>query len=645
MKNKDELYDRLSSQFNNYPELPESLKKENVVSMLKSTQIEKTTRISFKKISSIAAVFAIILISAIAIGRLSFNDINSPTVAEGNATTAQSSTAYQTPETVSKLKKAKSREEIEELILKNYENGKGNGTIYTAGDYSKFDSYRGFSQTNNQTLGIDEADIIKNDGRYLYIVGYDKKESYSLRIIDTETMGEVSNTYFYNDDGDTLKLREIHLKGDKLIAIATIGDDYISCCNYISNYEPQKTYTIVVDIKDKTKPQILRKTKQDGMYISSRMSDNTLYTVTQYTVIGENDEQTKKNSVPTINGCDFYYDCIYIMEDSAISYICLSAYDTSDSGSEISTLAVLGDATNVYCSKNNLYVIGSKLSEDRNDTISVINSFALNGSEISFKAQGEVNGYIASQYDLDEYNGTLRIATDSYNSKKAKDLCSLYVLDSELKTIGKLENIADNETLESVRYMGDKAYIVTFKNTDPLFIIDLKDPTEPKITGEIKLPGYSAYLHPISENLILGIGYIGNDENVDLTSMKVSLFDVSDMSKPKEISSFSQDNVICCVTNEPKAFIYNEEKNYIALPVEFYDYNLIGYGCYIISLENNQLTLKHKFNHEVDNVYDDLTFIRGAYIGDSFFTISDDLVYKYSLTDGTKQGEIKAERF
>lgn len=641
MKNKDELYDKLSSQFKNYPELPESLKKENVVLMLKNTQAKKTTKVSFKKIGSIAAVFAIVLISAVAISRI---DINSPTVAEGNNTTAQSSTAYQTPEAIGDLKKAQSREEIEKLILKNYKNGKANGTIYTAGDYSKFDSYRGFSQTNNQTLGIDESDIIKNDGKHLYIVGYDKKENYSLRIVDTETMSVLSNTYFYNDDGDMLKLREIHLKGDKLIAIATIGEDF-SCCNYMSNYEPQKTYTIVVDIKDKTKPQIFRQTQQDGMYVSSRMSDDILYTVTQYTVIGENDEQTKKNSVPTINGCDFYYDCIYIMEDSAISYICLSAYDTNDSGSEISTLAVLGDATNVYCSKNNLYVIGSKLSEDRNDKISVINSFALKGSEISFKAQGEVNGYISNQYDLDEYNGTLRIATNSYNRKKAKDLCSLYVLDSELKTIGKLENIADNETVKSVRYMGNKAYIVTFKNTDPLFIIDLKDPTEPKITGEIKLPGYSSYLHPISENIILGIGYDGDEKSADETSIKVSLFDVSDMTSPKVISTFKQDNVYCCVAQDPKAFIYNEEENYIALPVEFYDYNLIGYGCYIISLENNQLTLKHKFNHEVNNVYDDLTFIRGAYIGDSFFTISDDLIYKFSLTDGTKQGEIKAESF
>lgn len=644
MKKKDELYDKLSAKFKNYPELPENLKKENVVLMLKNTQTKKATKVSLKKIGSIAAVFAIVLISAVAISRLNFNNINSPTVAEGNNTTAQSSTAYQTPETIGDLKKAQSREEIEKLILKNYKDAKANGTIYTAGDYSKFDSYRGFSQTNNQTLGIDESDIIKNDGKHLYIVGYDKKENYSLRIVDTETMSVLSNTYFYNDDGDTLKLREIHLKGGKLIAIATIGEDF-SCCNYMSNYEPQKTYTIVVNIKDKTKPQILRQTQQDGMYVSSRMSDDILYTVTQYTVIGENDEQTKKNSVPTINGCDFYYDCIYIMEDSAISYICLSAYDTNDSGSEISTLAVLGDATNVYCSKNNLYVIGSKLSEDRNDKISVINSFAFKGSEISFKAQGEVNGYISNQYDLDEYNGTLRIATNSYNRKKAKDLCSLYVLDSELKTIGKLENIADNETVKGVRYMGNKAYIVTFKNTDPLYVIDLKDPSEPKITGEIKLPGYSSYLHPISENIILGIGYDGDEKSADETSIKVSLFDVSDMTSPKVISTFKQDNVYCCVAQDPKAFIYNEEENYIALPVEFYDYNLIGYGCYIISLENNQLTLKHKFNHEVDNVYVDLTFIRGAYIGDSFFTISDDLVYKFSLTDGTKHGEIKAESF
>lgn len=646
MNNKDKFYDEISSKFDYCPEMPVSLKKENVVSMLKSTHVEKTTKISLKKVGSIAAIFAIVLISTLTIGKLSFNDTNSTTVAGSDTTTTQSSTAYQKNETVNKLKKAKSREEIEEIILKNY-----NSSIYndSASDYkysasetqnAYADSIRGsgFSQTNKQTLGIDEGDIIKNDGRYLYVVS-GKYKDYSLRIIDTETMKVLSKTSFYNDEDKELYIREIYLLGDRLVAVATDEVDYLGGCCLV--YDETETSTIVLDIKDKASPQIMRETKQDGMYISSRMSGDTLYTVTRYTVYGKNEAEAKKNSLPTINGQDFNYDSIYIMDDKAVSYICLSAYDTKNNNSEISTLAVLGNCSNVYCSKNNLYVTGSEVSKNGND-FCVINAFSLNGSEIVFKAQGTVNGCVSSQYDLDEYNGTLRIATTSYFNEKEKHLCSLYILDSELKIIGKLEDIADDEIIRGVRYMGDKAYIVTFKNTDPLFVIDLKDPTEPKITGEVKLPGYSGYLHPISENIILGIGYMGDDEDADLTSIKVSLFDVSDMTNPKEISSFTQDNVICCVTDDPKAFIYNEEESYIALPVEYYfDKNFTGYGCYILSLEGNKITLKYKFDHEVNDVYDDLTFIRGAYIGDSFFTISDDLVYKYSLIDGTKQGEIK----
>ena len=184
--------------------------------------------------------------------------------------------------------------------------------------------------------------------------------------------------------------------------------------------------------------------------------------------------------------------------------------------------------------------------------------------------------------------------------------------------------------------------MVTFRNTDPLFVIDLEDPTKPAIKGELKLPGYSAYMHPLSESIILGIGYNGDSQNADFTSLKVSLFDVSDMANPKEISTLTYNDCYSYVIDNPKAFVYNSEESYMVLPVQIYGkYELSGYACYIISTDNNSLSLRHKLSHSVTDVYSGITFLRGTYIGDELFTVSDNLTVKHSLKNGEKLGECK----
>lgn len=668
MKSNDEKYDAIKAKFDNCPDLPEGLKRDNVISLLKGTKQEKLQKISLSKIGSIAAVVAVVMLSVFTAGSMIGKNITPDTTTTSqksqiSSTTAQESNAYH--ESVrSYLRLAESRKELENIILARYEDNKDvyNDLIEKGSDFddsidrgsSAQDAGSLYSETNAQALGIDEGDIIKNDGKYLYVVSvveyaHTAKEATKLRIIDSESMKVVYDSYLYSNEGDILTIREIYLSGNNLIAVGTYGNDIgddLYCYAYNYAAKSQKTVSIVMDITNKSEPKIIRRSVQDGVYVSSRMADGILYTVTQYAVSGENDSEIKNNCVPSINSEEISCDCIYIIDDNSTSYICLSACDTANSSSEISTLAVLGDAHNVYCSQNNLYVVASKISDKDSastQTVCVINSFSLDGTKISFNAQGKVNGYISSQYNMDEYDGTLRVVTTGYDGEINKDVCSLYVLDNKLEVIGKLEDIADDETVKGVRFMGKTAYVVTFKNTDPLFVIDLKDPSQPKIKGKIKLPGFSAYLHPISESLILGIGYDGNEEKADETSVKVSLFDVSDMASPKVISSFTRDDAYCRVVDDPKAFIYNTSESYIALPIELYDYNLKGYGCYIISLENDELTLKYTFNHDVDDVYAP-TFIRGAYIGDSFFTISDSNVYKYSLADGAKKGECNMDK-
>lgn len=690
MKTNDEIYNEIKGRFEECPKLPESLSKEKVVAMLKDTKQEKASRITLHKIGSVAAVFALAVLCALTanfafsdIIDIKLNDVNDkPEYIQHNAlaTTQQSElqNEIQPEELPEGIRRAQSREEIEKIIAKNYVNSDifylfdatDDGAVDlkapTAATGSATDINESFNssanreelkqygETNTQTKGVDEADIIKNDGRYLYVVGYDLSNNRKLRIIDTQTMTAVYNSYLYNDSGDILDINEIYVSGNTLTAIGTYGNNTYGYGCFVDGYYGYgmggKTVSVVMDITDRASPKTLRKVEQDGSYRSSRMVGGVLYTLTEYTVSGKDEEEAKTNSVPEAAGAEIRCDCIYIIDEDSSRYICLTAYNTSLADGEVSSLAVLGKGGEVYCSENNLYVIGNKYAnlkkgEAKDSDIngySVITAFSLNGTSIAFKAQGEVPGYINNQYSLDEYSGNLRIATTAYSTKKNADVSSLYVLDSDMKIIGKAENIANDEQIKSVRYMGTTAYVVTFRNTDPLFVIDLKDPTKPAIKGELKLPGYSAYMHPLSESIILGIGYNGDSQNADFTSLKVSLFDVSDMANPKEMSTLTYNDCYSYVIDNPKAFVYNSEESYMVLPVQIYGkYELSGYACYIISTDNNSLSLRHKLSHSVTDVYSGITFLRGTYIGDELFTVSDNLTVKHSLKNGEKLGECK----
>lgn len=693
MKNNDEIYNELKGKFEECPELPESLKKENVVAKLQGTEQEKVRRINFKEIGSVAAVVVLAIITALMANNVFFGSQNDIEIGEeilfDNAISQQNALAGTAQNEVQKeyaselkaegnLRKAQSREEIEKIIAKNYTNyekyylfdatadgvdmtvavtaapgssaGSASDTNTNFNSSASREELKQYGETNTQTKGVDEADIIKNDGRYLYVVGYDLSNNRKLRIIDTETMTAVYNGYIYNDSGDILDISEIYVSGNTLVAVGTYGNNFYDYGCFVDGYGGigGKTVSVVMDITDRASPKTLRKTEQDGSYRSSRMMGSVIYTLTEYTVSGKDEEEAKQNSVPEVAGAEIKCDCIYIIDEDANRYICLTAYDTAVSDGEVSSLAVLGSGGEVYCSENNFYVIGNsyvgteEARKEGVDRYSVISAFSLNGTSITFKSQGEVPGYINNQYSLDEYQGNLRIATTAYNRNKNADVSSLYVLGSDMKIIGKVEDIANNEQIKSVRYMGNKAYVVTFRNTDPLFVIDLKDPTKPTLKGELKLPGYSAYMHPLSEDIILGIGYNGDSQNADFTSLKVSLFDVSDMANPKEISNLTYDNSYSYVVDNPKAFVYNSEESYMVLPVEVYGkYELSGYACYVISTKNNKLTLKHEFKHEVQDVYSGITFLRGTYIGDELYTVSDNLTVKHSLKNGEKLGECK----
>jgi len=243
---------------------------------------------------------------------------------------------------------------------------------------------------------------------------------------------------------------------------------------------------------------------------------------------------------------------------------------------------------------------------------SVIHKISFKDGELDYLATGEVTGTILNQFSMDEYKGNFRVTTTKNRtwSTFSKNLDqesynNVYVLDEKMRVIGSLEKLAETERIYSTRFMGDRAYMVTFRQTDPLFVIDLKDPKNPKVLGELKIPGFSNYLHPYDENHLLGIGRdadINRFGGVQADGVKVSLFNVEDVTNPKEV-----DHIIVQgrgttseALNNHKAVLFSKEKNLLAFPITVQkDYSFDAYqGAYLFTVTPEDIAFKGAITHE-----------------------------------------------
>ncbi|MBI4884715.1 MAG: beta-propeller domain-containing protein, partial [Actinobacteria bacterium] len=199
----------------------------------------------------------------------------------------------------------------------------------------------------------------------------------------------------------------------------------------------------------------------------------------------------------------------------------------------------------------------------------LIHQFALgDGGSASYTASGEVNGQLLNQFAMSEYEGDLRVATtlNDWNTGASESFVQVLRPEgNELVQIGKVGGLGLTEQIYAVRFLGTQAYVVTFRQTDPLYVVDLADPTNPRVTGELKIPGYSAYLHPVGDGLLLGVGQSADLDGFT-TGTQLSLFDVTDPANPQLISSLPIGG-----SSEAEwdhhAFLYWPEDGTIVLPV------------------------------------------------------------------------------
>lgn len=302
---------------------------------------------------------------------------------------------------------------------------------------------------------------------------------------------------------------------------------------------------------------------------------------------------------------------------------------------------------NEYTISNESKSIARMYNQYQNNT--KVYKFGLNNGEIDYVANATVPGSVKDQFSMDEYNGYFRIAT-THSSKETeyKNVNNLYVLDDNMNLVGQLEDLAPDEKIYSVRYMGDLAYVVTFKQVDPLFVIDLSNPAEPKVLGQLKIPGYSDYLHPYDETHIIGFGKDTEDNGnvVKEKGFKMALFDVSDVSNPKELYSvkIGDSGTYSELLRNHKALLFSKEKNIIAFPItvrekqnnsKYYDKTTFeGAIVYGLSLENG-FQERARISHN-----EELSVERILYIGDNIYTLSQDLIKITDMNTMKTIGEI-----
>ena len=447
-----------------------------------------------------------------------------------------------------------------------------------------------YSTTNIQVAGVDEADTVKNDGKYIYTISTVSDFS-TPRIVDNTVLPTIWNVIYIvkADPQDPKVVAKITLDNDTYPAGIFLSEDSSRLAVLASQYQVTTHGTIrqdndviffsyqrdvntviyVYDISDKAYPVLARNFTISGSYFNSRMIGNYVYAVVSQPAYAFDNNGTITNvTLPKV------YDASKVAKVSEVapqnvyyadtipSYFTFTTFiglNILDEAQEPTHLTLLMGGTSVmYVSMNNIYITyptGSGTS---------IYRVRVNGSALAFEAKGSVAGYVLNQYSMDEDNGYFRVATTWQNN-------NVYVLNMNLSLVGRLENLAEGERIYSVRFMGNKGYVVTFRQTDPFFVIDLNNPTDPKVAGELKIPGYSSYLHPYDENHIIGLGKENN-------TVKLSLFDVTNVKAPIETAKYvvNGDWSDSQALQDPKAFLFDKQKELLVIPMSVNTYTYVN---------------------------------------------------------------------
>jgi hypothetical protein len=452
-----------------------------------------------------------------------------------------------------------------------------------------------FSGTNTQEAGVDEGDVVETDGEYVYVAAPDRLRIVAVGAIDVVASPDLP-------DGQ----HQLLLDGDRLLVTTS------------SWRGSADTIVSLFDVSDPTDPVLLRRSHLEGQLVASRAVDGIARLVVSTPLdqrlpfvnpdqfgLDEDAALERNREIIAESTVDDWLprwfdeatdgsfdpmrpilDCDTVAapdEFSGLGITWIATLDLAADGRPIGSAGVVSHGQTVYASSDNLYVttqewdwwnpVEARQSEPSSPPPTRIHQFRLGpGSDARYVASGAVDGRLLNQYSMSEHDGDLRVATtidgtvDANGGSTSESILTILRPDGEqLRELSRLTGLGRGEQIYAVRFLGDTGYVVTFRQIDPLYVLDLSDPADPRLDGELKIPGYSAYLHPVGDGLLLGVG---QDAGLDgrTTGTKLSLFDVSDPTSPIEIDTlpiggYSE------VEWDAKAFLYWEPDGTIVIPV------------------------------------------------------------------------------
>ena len=534
------------------------------------------------------------------------------------------------------------------------------------------------SETNQQVSGVDELDTIKNDGQYIYTI-----TNNSVAIVQAYPATEAKLVSRFTVNGN---LQGMFVLGNRLVVVSQIygysplGEGLIvptvssgaHQASGIASIWPigfsGTTSLFVIDISNHSNPIITTRVDVNGTMAGARLIGNDVYLIATQSVYCYGKilvpEQVVNGQVVAFTAAQIYHSDII---DQGYSFTTVIALDATQSNpNPTARIYLIGSTSTIYVSLHDIYLTQPSWAQNGQ---TIIHRVSIDGLAINYEATGIVPGHILNQFSMDEYNGYFRVATTSCCTSSpgpqplwivstSQQETNVYVLDKSLHTVGKLEGLSPGEQIYSARFMGDKAYLVTYKRTDPLFVIGLQDPSKPTVLGQLSITGVSDYLQPYDEKHLIGIGQSGTDvawENaIRFTGLKISLFNVTDPNNPIETSRYVMGGpgTSSPAINDHRAVLFDKSLSLLVIPIEitapqtnntiWYPYQPIWQGAYVFNVtpdngimfrggvtqltssQLSQLFTWPSYNHFIT---------RTLYIGNVLYTVSNAAIQMNSLTD------------
>lgn len=514
-----------------------------------------------------------------------------------------------------------------------------------------------YSTTNLQMEGVDESDIAKIDGSYIYTV----EDKYIVITDIRDGKLEEVTRFLPKDCGAADRVMEIYVDGDQLIlvvqgyetsldesskagsdkensdkessdeeiAVSDASEDSAFC--YKMNGK-STTQIQVYSIVDRRNPEFEGRLIQDGYYNTSRKIGDVVYLFTQYHMTSDVVGYVEKeytSVIPKVNGEKVAAGEIYLPESSGESGILVSSLDVNKPDKVLDSKLVISGYAQTYISKDALY-----LYEEDYDGAMITNiaKFALDEGRISGVAAAAVSGYVRDTFAINASDGYLRVLTTDYSTED--EVNALYILDENMKLTGQLTGIAPGEEIYAARFMGNTGYFVTYRNTDPLFTVDLSDPAKPEIIGELKVTGFSEYLHFWDDTHLLGIGYESDENTGNIENIKLSMFNIENPGEVTEEAKLVLKDVDYSeALYDYKSVIISKDKNLIGLVCEDYSGSRTKQTYQIYSYENGTFKKQAEIPGINGVIYEN---VRGMYSGNVFYLWINDNITSYDMTDGFK---------